>query len=256
MSDDRDPLIVEAPRAEQHSGDQPGVPTSRKTQRWIQPFKKDSLPPWPCPRCNTGTLSLRKGSMLEVSSGDTAAIPDYDFDTDFYEGRFTCVADCSRPGCGETVIVTGRSFVESENDDGSHYVTLLTPVCVHPPPPIVPLPPRCPKDVRSELVSAFGLYWMDLRAAANRVRTSVELLLTRLGIQRVWIRESKRRRLTTHERIELFRAKDSELGSSLLAIKWIGNEGSHPGDLKKQDLLDAFELISHVLDETYAKRST
>jgi hypothetical protein len=35
----------------------------------------------------------------------------------------------------------------------------------------------------------------------------------------------------------------------LLAIKWLGNEGSHPGALSPNDLLDGFGIVEHVLDE-------
>ena len=70
-----------------------------------------------CPRCNTGSLSLKENSLVVVPSGDTKAIDDGAFHPTLYDGRFTCVAECSRPGCGDTSVVTGRAFCESEWDD-------------------------------------------------------------------------------------------------------------------------------------------
>jgi len=38
----------------------------------------------------------------------------------------------------------------------------------------------------------------------------------------------------------------------LMAIKWLGNDASHSGDLVVDDILDGFEIISDVLDELFA----
>ncbi len=41
----------------------------------------------------------------------------------------------------------------------------------------------------------------------------------------------------------------------LFAIKWLGNAGSHSLDeVSFDDVMDAYELISHVLDELYLSR--
>ena len=40
----------------------------------------------------------------------------------------------------------------------------------------------------------------------------------------------------------------------MLAVKWIGNEGSHPGSVSRDDLLDAFQLVEHLLDEIFINR--
>jgi len=39
----------------------------------------------------------------------------------------------------------------------------------------------------------------------------------------------------------------------LHAIKWIGHEASHTGNLEKSDALDAFEILESVLDDLYTK---
>jgi hypothetical protein len=61
--------------------------------------------------------------------------------------------------------------------------------------------------------------------------------------------------LTLHERIERFRRDDVAAGRALMAVKWIGNEGSHGGRLDKKDLLDGFELLEHALSEVFGRRS-
>jgi hypothetical protein len=65
----------------------------------------------------------------------------------------------------------------------------------------------------------------------------------------------KLERLSLHERIEIFQKVQPAVGDALLALKWIGNTGSHPGDLSAKDLLDAFDILSHALDEVIGKRT-
>jgi hypothetical protein len=40
----------------------------------------------------------------------------------------------------------------------------------------------------------------------------------------------------------------------LLAIKWLGNEGSDGGTLTNEDSLDGFVLLERVLSEHYERR--
>lgn len=51
-----------------------------------------------------------------------------------------------------------------------------------------------------------------------------------------------------------FRKKESELADLILAVKWIGNEGSHLGSLKRQDIIDAYSILEHALNKLYDDR--
>lgn len=43
----------------------------------------------------------------------------------------------------------------------------------------------------------------------------------------------------------------------LFAVKWLGNAGSHEGtELSANDVLDAYEIMEHLLEEIYSQRST
>jgi hypothetical protein len=59
---------------------------------------------------------------------------------------------------------------------------------------------------------------------------------------------------TLHKKIEAFRQIKPEVGDHLLAIKWIGNSGSHAAILTKKDLLDAYELMEFSLQQLYRDR--
>ncbi|TLX23535.1 DUF4145 domain-containing protein [Chryseobacterium indologenes] len=40
-----------------------------------------------------------------------------------------------------------------------------------------------------------------------------------------------------------------------MAIKWIGNYGSHSSDtISKDDLLDSYEILEHVTENLYGKQ--
>ena len=124
---------------------------------------------------------------------------------------------------------------------------------------IIPLPDLCPKDIQDEIRAASSLYWCDVSASANRIRTAVERILDHKKIKRSEKIQSgknvgKNRRLSLHERIELFKKNNAELASTMLAIKWLGNAGSHTGDLHEKDLLDAFDLLDHVIEELFVEK--
>jgi hypothetical protein len=102
---------------------------------------------------------------------------------------------------------------------------------------------------------AFYLLWCDQDASANRIRSSLELLMTHFRIpQRIKIKGKFRRR-SLHSRLELFKAKQPEIGGHLLALKWIGNDGSHVGGLTTEDVFDGFEILNYALDELFLKRA-
>ncbi len=72
------------------------------------------------------------------------------------------------------------------------------------------------------------------------------------GVNKTFLtRRRKRKKYTLHDRIEEFKKKNKEVADYLLAIKWIGNTGSHPGELEKEDILEAYQLLEHSLLSLY-----
>jgi hypothetical protein len=85
---------------------------------------------------------------------------------------------------------------------------------------------------------------------------ALELLMNYLGIQkRARDHKGKMYDLKLHRRVELYEKREPTLGKHLMAIKWLGNSGSHVGSVSREDLLDAFEILEHVLDEILRGRS-
>lgn len=81
----------------------------------------------------------------------------------------------------------------------------------------------------------------------------IENRLTAKGVPRTSINQKpKRERLGAHKRIERLKQSHREAGEALMAVKWIGNEGSHEdGELSALDVIDGAEFLEHALALIY-----
>jgi len=175
-----------------------------------------------------------------------------------YEGRFSCTLRCSNLPCVEPVAVVGNVYSDEQVDDGEggwEWEEYMVPVFVHPVPDLFSVVPQCPKDIATEIRRAFSLFWCDLRASANRIRAALELILDHFGIPRRHKVKGGLRHLSLHQRLQFFEKREPTLAKPLLALKWLGNLGSHRGELRKDDLFDAFDLLEHVHEELFAQRT-
>ncbi|GAB3535803.1 hypothetical protein GCM10027443_25290 [Pontibacter brevis] len=132
--------------------------------------------------------------------------------------------------------------------------TNIQPITFFPAPKIIDIPLSCPRTVTKKLNESFGLYWIDLNSCANKIRISIETLLNELGVITTKPTKKGTQPLKLHSRIEEFEKQNPEVGGFLLAIKWIGNAGSHPSEITKDDVLDAYELLEYSLDSLYDDR--
>ena len=105
-------------------------------------------------------------------------------------------------------------------------------------------------------MQAFALFWADAEACAGRLRSSLEALLTHIGVPSVdGSKPDNTTPLALHKRIEIFETENPQLAKHLMALKWLGNAGSHGRPVGKGDLLDAMELLEHALAEILEKRT-
>ncbi|WP_426324353.1 hypothetical protein [Pedobacter sp. R-06] len=51
-----------------------------------------------------------------------------------------------------------------------------------------------------------------------------------------------------------YEKKNPEVANHLLAIKWIGNSGSHFNTLSEQNILDAYRLLKYALELIYQEK--
>lgn len=116
---------------------------------------------------------------------------------------------------------------------------------------ILKLPSKCPAEVKAYVNSAAQVIFVSPDLASNRIRASIDVLLTEQKIPRFKVEKGKQVKLSTHKRIMLFAAKNPEVAGLLEAVKWIGNEGTHNSSLSMSDILEGLEIYSLSLDLLY-----
>lgn len=205
-------------------------------------------------------LTLVKDSIIFKETVESVRSHGQDqFDFDWVMYIFTAWAQCLH--CKQEFAIAGTGGLApqyiSQDQDEWDYEEYFVPKACFPMPDIFKLPAKCPDDVKSELHTAFAIFWSNKAACAGRLRVALECLMNHIGVP-------KRRKgatgkfsdLTLHARIEAFAKKEPAIGSQLMALKWIGNTGSHDSDVSTSDLLDSFEIMEHALGEIIGGHST
>lgn len=229
---------------------------------WKKGFR--NLPPWTCPTCDAGRL-LVLDKLLCKESGPSERQHSHDaWDPDWIENRFAGLLKCNLKSCGEVCSISGVGGIDFDDEFDEElgwvqvHVDYYQPRNISPSPHIFKIDSSWPAPVKAELALAFALFWSDLDSCANKLRSTVELLLTDQGVPKYTqpVKGRKRAQLNLHTRIERFKAKNQEVAELLMAIKWIGNHGSHGGEgLKREDILTSADLMEHALLKVYAAGS-
>lgn len=224
-----------------------------------QYFGKDSMPKWPCPSCEDGRVLLQKDSFQSGYDATTKREGnEIYFEPEHYRSVFTCMLECDV--CRESVAVGGTGGTEryvnecGPDEIGDYY----TPTFFQPALQIIDLRnvTRLPDKIRGALEKSFPLFWCDYDACANRLRTTVESLLDELGVPRTEMQANKLRRISLHSRIARISVDSipqiDVVKPMLLAVKWIGNDGSHQLEgISREDLINAYEMLEHCLIQIY-----
>jgi Domain of unknown function (DUF4145) len=227
------------------------MPIDRKS--WNYWMSKRSVPHWPCPRCRASLRIVKDSFKSEPDSRTKGLQSEPHADPEGFSGSFVCLLECSRSYC-EVCAVSGRYYVES---DETGWYEACQPLSITPPPQLIQIPDDCPKAVREETEAALILFWCDNAACLNRIRNALELLLDDLKVPRTTISDTKKRvRHPLHRRIELLEAKKpnlKEICARMMAVKHLGNAGSHSGEVvERKDVFDGFDILERVLLDMYS----
>jgi hypothetical protein len=223
-------------------------------------LKKNYVPAWKCPHCKVGALTLKAEDLkFEEFRKSIAAHKMEDFFPDWVDYIFSATLRCSSPKCREIVACCGKGGVEQEytgfDEDGypeCDWIPYFDPSIFIPHLHLFEVPEKTPELVSDEIEKSFAVFFADNKAAANHIRSAIEQLLNELKIKKFTVKNKKRRSLPLHFRIDTLPTKYIALKKALLAIKWLGNAGSHPGEsLEKDDVLDAYEILEHLLNDLY-----
>jgi hypothetical protein len=234
------------------------MPLNRSLLR--EPFTADSGQGLFCPECGRGALVFDVNNVQEGPTGKTlkdeadSRVTDDSWDYGCYEGRFSCLMNCSY--CRQAVAVAGVSrYVDRRTGPQDYeYERALFPQFFSPAPNLFPIPKNCPEDIVEQIRFAFSLYWCDLGACLNRLRMAVEVLLTEMEIDRFSEKDGRKTPISLDSRINMLRQRHSTLSplcDQLLAVKWLGNAGSHPEEITRESVCDALDILEIVLRERF-----
>lgn len=212
------------------------------------------LPEWPCPTCGKGHLKVNKDALLINETGPSKADHEHPaWDPDWMKHRFAGLLTCNFGNCGDLVAILGDVSIVEEHDynyDGEptqEFIEHFRPRSLSPAPLPIRPPEEAPQLVKDALREAAGLIWQSAEGAANQVRQAVEHLMDAQGITK----SAPGAYLSLHARIEKFKVMDAKNAEILLAVKWLGNSGSHAGGLTRDDVFDAFDMVELVLVNLY-----
>lgn len=206
-------------------------------------FTKENVPDWICPTCERGQLKIVKNTLSCEESAESISNDPY-----MVKYTYACLFRCVNNKCREIVSSVGIGNIEmAPADDGVHvdYSTVFTPKYFYPNLKIIQIPRRAPGDVWEALNESFMLFFSNPSAALNRVRIAVEALLSDLGVNK---------KGTLQNRIDSIPAEHEDLKNLLHAARWLGNAGSHGDDVTIEDVMDAYDLMEHILTKVYESR--
>lgn len=226
------------------------------------PFTENQVPKWPCPTCRVGHFALVPNTLVQKETPESVKEHDHEaWEPDWVRFVFSCIFECTNADCKELIACCGEGRVEcfeyadEEFERAQSSVYLFVPRYFNPPLFLMDIPAGCPGSVVEHLSKSFALYFADPGAALNCARTAVEALLTSLGVKRFVVAKGKRRPVNLHQRIQLLPPKYDDLKEILLAVKWLGNTGSHDGDESAiGDVRTTYDLLEHALSEIYEEK--
>ena len=219
-------------------------------------FALDRPPDWACPSCENGILRIKKESFVQEEPISSRNHLRELWDPDSVRYVYSCLLYCT--SCSEVVACSGTgsvhfgSYLDDDDEPELGYFTRYTPTLFEPALKIINITESCPESVSGPLNESFKLFFAAPSAAANSIRVGLEWLLTELKIERVEMKRGEPRIISLHRRISLIPPPHQELKELLLAIKWLGNAGSHAQvEISVDDVLDAYEMMEHVLEQIY-----
>ncbi|AGP47092.1 DUF4145 domain-containing protein [Serratia plymuthica] len=225
-------------------------------------FLEDKIPHWRCPGCLNETLEIVPGSFhKEATSKTTQHQTAVWFEPEeHYTMVFSCLLRCSRKVCQEAVAITGEGWVENDFNEANEeyeYIELFRAKYFYPPLPIFILPENCPEPICRQLNEISALLAAHPSAAVNTMRTALEMLLDELGVPREIARVGKSSViLTLHKRIDDYPAIIGGYSAAFMALKWLGNRGSHTDEpIKQSHIVGACTVLDDLIQQIYPQKS-
>lgn len=228
---------------------------------WLSPFSR--LPAWLCPNCLIGHLKFKsdkdtQGHETERSRKHAAS---QEYAPDYVEHRFSAIMHCDNTACREVVSVIGtrEGFDDYRPEDGDdQWTERLHVEAVIPAPVPISIPTNVPASIRTPIEAAATLHWINPASAGNALRQAVERYLDFKGVKANEYKPNaqpgkKRRRMSLGERFADYEGRLKGDSTFLSAIRWLGNVASHEGDLDRDHVLTAFEMLDAIIQKQFVR---
>jgi len=212
-------------------------------------FNVDSFPEYHCPTCGKGILENIEHHLIEdAETKNSKEHPE--FGHEWIKYVIQAKLQCNRSKCKEAVLMIGNGYIEEYYDQENYlenheYIANCKPKYFLPSLKMINISSYVPDDVRNALEQSFSLFFADFDSCGNKIRASLEILLDSKEIPAGKLH----RRIENIENIENIDAELEKVKKLLMAIKWLGNAGSHGNEaLNQNDLIKAYKIINVVLD--------
>ncbi|MGZ2372067.1 DUF4145 domain-containing protein [Ancylomarina sp. YFZ004] len=215
-----------------------------------------------CPNCQKSKLTFKKLGTQITEEGRFLDEQGYPYGI---EHRFIGFLECLNKNCNHLVSIAGivqKDICNSGEDEyGRPYEENFdnyVPQYYCPNIRYFNLTNQVPDDIRETIDLAFYHYFFDTNASANKIRIAIELILDNIGAPKTVWNAAKTKKITLnslHQRIENFSKNNKNVGTLMLANKYIGNDGSHIGNVEDEELLAAFDNLEEIIDQIYIKKS-
>jgi Domain of unknown function (DUF4145) len=216
---------------------------------WLEKYPEGSYTPFPCPKCKNGLLRRINDKGVTVWEEED--------DPMFGSGKFTSFFACSQALCRTVAVMSGivssgpNYYIDQQGDAQMDEEINCYPKSMVPGPRIIAVPGKTPKAVSDEITKSFELFWTDRSSAANKLRNAVEEILADFGISK-GTPAGKFVALA----VRLDKAKELDIAhhGTMVALKDVGNTGSHEGGVPLKDLVDTYEILEDALEDIYGGR--
>ncbi len=228
-------------------------------------FEIGYLPSWICPECKAGNLHPPEDGIKTFEYPSSKKLYFEEGEPEWIRGCFTGTLVCSNKKCNCTAVISGDMFVEPVPESvpgypGEHEMVPREHIAIkyfNPPLEIIAIPDYL-KDEKIILClrKSFTSFWADSSSCANKIRITVEAIMDERGIPKnLTNKKGEAVYYPLHAKIKAFEKTNPEVAELLLAIKWIGNDGSHElEELTREDVLIAYEILQQSLDKLYNTR--
>lgn len=218
---------------------------------WREKYHKNGFAAFPCPKCGTGKLRRMKDRTFEQWKSESDADPMYT------EGKFACFLQCTTGYCKAVAVMSGvavsvyESCIGPDGEQQMEESIYFYPRNMLPGAQVIAVPKKTPKAVAAEISKSFDLIWTERSSAANKIRNAVEEILVDHGIPKLTANGGFN---PLANRLEEAEKKQMLHHDTLVALKDVGNTGSHEAELPLNDLLDAYDILEEALEDIYGGR--